>query len=190
MKEMMNKAKLAIVAVFAIVALTALANLPYSMFKEEAKPVELATWNVLGDFDPGVGAGGFLSIVVMELTDGVTINTADNASFATNLSYVEADAFDEDIPHSTKFGIYVTARFNTTQAYSVTNTTWVLAWTRCEMVGVNLSIDGFTNRTKIAEDGTYMYVRFFREINATSEPLMLDRDQRLDLSTIQLEAYY
>ena len=185
-----NKLKFAIVAVLAVVGLTALAYLPVDILEKDETGY-VATWNVLGDYDPGAGAGGFLSIVVMELTDGVTINTADNASFATNLSYIEADAFDVNLPHTTKFGIYVTARFNTTQAYSVGNASWILAWTRCNITGANLSLGPiFMNRTEIANDATYMYVRFYSEINSTGEPLMLARDQRLDLTTIQLEAYY
>jgi hypothetical protein len=127
----------------------------------------------------------------MELPEGSTINTAVNASFATNLSYVEANAFNVNLPHSTKFGIYVTARFNTTQAYSLGNTTWVPAWTRCNITGANLSIGPiFMNSTEIAHDSTYMYMRFYTELNSTGQPLMLARDQRLDLSTIQIEAYY
>lgn len=186
----MNKLKLAVVAVLAIVGLTALAYLPHDIIQEEQLE-RIATWKALGDYNPGAGAGGFLSIVAMELPDGSSINTALNTSFAVNLSYVEADAFNVNLPHSTKFGIYITARFNQTQAYSLGNTTWVSAWTRCNITGVNLSIGPiFMNKTEIANDATYMYMRFYTEMNSTGQPLMLARDQRLDLSTIQLEAYY
>lgn len=173
-----------------IVGLTALACLP--TFKEGEMTEKVRTWNALADADPGAGAGGFVRIVVKALPDGSSTNPNTNASLAINLSDIDADDFWEEIAHSTKFGIYVVARFNVTQAYSATNASWVPAWTRCNISCANLTLGPvWTNRTQLGDTcGDYMWMCFYQELNSTAQPLLLARDQQADIQEIRLEAYY
>jgi hypothetical protein len=188
-----KKLGVTLVAVGLVCILSAMALMPVQndVTKEEI-PTKLKTWQALGDYDPGAGAGGFQRIVIKALPVGSSTNPNSNASVAVNLTDIDADGTNADIPHSTKFGIYIFARFNATQAYSVGNATWVDAWTRCNITGANLSIGPiFCNRTQVDTAGTeYVYECFYIELNSTGEPLMLARDQRLDLTSITLEAYY
>lgn len=190
--ENKTKTKLGLVAVLVVVALTVLALWPIQQQQEYKRTWHTQYLNALGDFDPGAGAGGFQRIVIKALPDGSSINPATNASMAVNLTDIDADGTSRELPHSTKFGIYIYARFNATQAYSVGNTTWVDAWTRCNITGANLSIGPcFMNRTQVDIAGTvYVYECFYLEVNSTGKPLMLARDQWLDLTSITLEAYY
>jgi len=189
--EKNNKLKLGVVAVFAIMALTALAYLPADIIKEEELVMELPTWNALGDYNPGAGAGGFQRIVIKELPVGSSTTPNSNASVAINLTDIDADGTSDEIPHSTKFGVYVFARFNTTQAYSAGNTTWVEAWVRCNITCSNLSLGPiFMNKTHVVNCSTYMWMCFYAEMNSTAEPLLLARDQVADFAAITLEAYY
>jgi len=190
--ERKSKLKLTLVAILVIAGLTAVAFYPQIQQTTTVKE-RVATWKALGDYDPGAGAGGFIRIVIKALPDGSSTNPNTNASLATNLTYIENNAFFKEIPHSTKFGIYIVARFNATEAYSVTNTTWVQAWVRCYITGLNCSItaDTLMNKTLMDTAGAvYMWECFYLELNASSQPLMLLRDQYLDLSSIKLEAYY
>ena len=189
----MNKNKkigYTLVAIGLVCILSVMALIP---IQSEIKEPSIKTWKALGDYDPGAGAGGFQRIVIKELTDGVTITPNSNASVVVNITDIDADGTNADIPHSVKFGIYVFARFNDTQAYAVGNTTWVDAWTRCKITGANISIaaDTVMNRTQVDTAGTvYVYECFYLELDSTTAPLMLNRDQRLDLTSITLEAYY
>ena len=190
-----EKFGITLVAIGLVCILGALAFVPLQEpgIVTENIPVKLKTWKVLGDYNPGAGAGGFQRIVIKELPVGSSTNPNSNASVAVNLTDIDADGTNADIPHTTKFGIYIFARFNATQAYSVGNTTWVDAWTRCKITGANLSIaaDTVMNRTQVDTAGTeYLYMCFYLELDSTNAPLMLARDQRLDLTDITLEAYY
>lgn len=192
----MNKREkfgLTLVAVGLVCILATMALIPIQNEIKVSEVYPIKTWHALGDYNPGAGAGGFQRIVIKALPDGSSTNPNTNASMAVNLTDIDADGTNSDIPHSTKFGIYIYARFNATQAYCVANTTWVDAWTRCKITGTNLSIaaDTVMNRTQVDIAGTtYVYECFYLELNSTSDPLMLARDQRLDLTDITLEAYY
>lgn len=196
-RNISKRLKFTLAAVVIIGMLIAVFATPLSVIPE-IKEGEIRSWKsmsfgALGDFDPGAGSGGFQRIVIKALPTGSDTNPNSNASVAVNLTDIDADGTSADIPHSIKFGIYIFARFNATQAYSVGNTTWVDGWTRCKITGVNISITASTvmNRTVVDTAGTTMlYVCFSLELNATAIPLMLARDQRLDLTDITLEAYY
>lgn len=182
-----------LVAIGLVCMLSAIALAPVQEMKIEEMEAKIGTWQVLGDYNPGSGAGGFQRIVIKALPDGSSTNPNSNASVAVNLTDIDADGTSADIPHSVKFGIYIFARFNATQAYCVANTTWVDAWTRCKITGANLSItaDTVMNRTQVDTAGAvYVYECFYLELDSTDVALMLARDQRLDLTSITLEAYY
>ena len=173
--------------------LTIVSYVPVVEWTEEGIEVKPRTWTAVADYNPGAGAGGFIRIVIKALPDGSSTNPNSNASLAVNITDIDADHFWEEMAHSTKFGIYIVARYNATQAYVVANTTWVLAYTRCRITGLNVSItaDTVMNRTVLDTAGaTYLYVCHYLELNSTTQPLILARDQQLDIDSIKLEAYY
>jgi len=194
--ERKQKLKYTLVAIAIIGMLTTMAYLPIMEVKQTQSPVfedRTRTWNALGDYDPGAGKGGFQRIVIKALPSGSSTNPNTNASMAINISDISADDFYEEVPHSTKFGIYIYARFNATQAYVVANTTWVQAYVRCRITSANLNIaaDTVCNKTLVVAAGTtMMYECFYLELNASALPLMLYRDSTFAISSIKLEAYY
>jgi hypothetical protein len=199
MQEKRNLRKYALLSVMIVGLLVAIYATPMLNQTQEIPEIpdqqrsSLPGWHDILDYNPGAGAGGFQRIVVKALnwTGASVVNS--NASLSVNLSDISATGFTSDIPHTTKFGIYVVARFNATQAYSAGNSTWVQAWVRCRITsaGLNIAADTVMNKTLIVACGTtMMYEAFYIEINASSKPLMLYRDSSFAITSIKLEAYY
>jgi hypothetical protein len=194
--ERNQKLKYTLVAIAIIGMLTTMAYLPIMEVKQTQAPVfedQTRGWQALADYNPGAGKGGFQRIIVKALPSGSSTNPNTNASMLVNISDISADDFYKEVPHSTKFGVYIYARFNATQAYVVGNTTWVQAYTRCRITSADLNIaaDTVCNKTLVVAAGTTMlYMCFYLELNASAKPLLLNRDSTFSISSIKLEAYY
>jgi hypothetical protein len=191
--EKRRKISYTLVALFVIGILTVAAYMPVFTMENGQITMKQRQWTAMADYNPGAGKGGFQRIVVKALPVGSSTNPNTNASMLVNLTDISADDFYSQIPHSTKFGVYIYARFNATQAYSVGNTTWVQAWVRCRITSadLNIAVDTVCNKTLVDASGTvWLYECFYLELNASAKPLMLYRDSTFSLSSIKLEAYY
>ena len=191
--EKKTKISYTLVALFIVGILTVAAYMPVFTVENGQVTMKQRQWTALADYNPGAGKGGFQRIVVKALPVGSSTNPNTNASMLVNLTDISADDFYKQIPHTTKFGIYIYARFNATQAYVVANTTWVQAYVRCRITSANLNIaaDTICNKTLVVEAGTvWLYECFYLELNASTKPLMLYRDSTFAISSIKLEAYY
>jgi len=191
--ETKRKVSYTLVALFVIGILTVAAYMPVFTMENGQIVMKERQWTAMADYNPGAGKGGFQRIVVKALPVGSSTNPNTNASMLVNLTDISADDFYSQIPHTTKFGIYIYARFNATQAYVVANTTWVQAYVRCRITSANLNIavDTVMNKTLVVNAGTtYMYMCFYLELNASAKPLMLYRDSTFSITQIKLEAYY
>jgi len=191
--EKKTKISYTLVALFIVGILTVAAYMPVFTMENGQIVMKERQWTAMADYNPGAGKGGFQRIVVKALPVGSSTNPNTNASMLVNLTDISADDFYSQIPHTTKFGIYIYARFNATQAYVAGNTTWVQAYVRCRITSANLNIavDTVMNKTLVVNAGTtYMYMCFYLELNASAKPLMLYRDSTFSITQIKLEAYY
>lgn len=191
--EKSRKMKYTLVALLVIGILTVAAYMPVITVNEQGIQFKERSWTALADYNPGAGKGGFIRIVVKELPTGSSTTPNSNASVAVNLTDISADDFYKQIPHSTKFGIYIFARYNATQAYCGANATWVQAWVRCRITSATLGINADTvmNKTLVVQCGTtMMYECFYIELDSGSVPLDLARDESAGITSIKLEAYY
>lgn len=201
MKKKDNKKKekiLKITLVFALVAgmLLATFSIPIVPDTHESGEIKMRTWQSFSalaeNTSMGAAGGGILHLIIMAHDAGETYAT--NASVATNLTNCTWDNFDLDIPHSTSFDIVIRARFNTTQAYSASNSTWVLAWTRCRITATDypleIAADTVMEKTEIVNCTDFIWVHFYLKQNASAQDLKLLRDSSISVSSIKLEAYY
>jgi len=188
-----NSKKLRYTSIVALVAGKKLAAfcmpLPIGIIDQHSEQI----WHTIGSFPalgykPPAGQSGIQWVDFIANPANATTydyNTTDNITYADN------DNFYKDMAHSTNFDIVVRARFNTTHAYCSGNTTWVLAWTKCEIFSSGLNIDGVEcNRTQITTTDDYMWVNFYIQTNSTSQNLQLSRDQTCLIEYINLSAYY
>jgi hypothetical protein len=151
-------------------------------------------WHVMAEYNPGAGAGGFMRIIIKQLPAAGSLDYTLNSTFTVNMTDTITNYFYKNIAYNTKFVIVVRARFNATECYCSSNSTWVLAWARCRITctGLGIGTDIVMNRTEIAHGGatSFMWVNFYKELNATNLPLKLIRDQTCPITAIKLEAYW
>lgn len=189
--EKRRKIKIMLVTMAVIAGLSFMALVPIQQQVQEGRVWHVQRLRALGDFDPGDGEGGFIRIVIKDLTAGSIVPNS-NASVAVNMTDIDSDDFSEEITHSVVFGIFVFARYNTTEAYDAAGGAWEPDWTRVKITSATLDIaaDTIMNNTVVDESPDYLWMCHWLELDSTDARLMLARDESADITQVQREAFY
>ena len=195
------------VSAIAIAALVIIATAPTPEIKviqdDKGEWHNVLVWNgksVHAEGDPGAGAGGFLSIFLLDegqVPETVLANNATDWSASGDVhAYDDADEFNSDVPNNDPFYIVVRVRFNATQCKQ--GGTWnhsrvraYLTTTGDEAVGsggtsgiaaYNGSDVGDNDCVISAETTDYLYVNFYWNGDASDDGFNIDADGGIDIA--------
>lgn len=153
--------------------------------------IKMREWhpNVLGEANPGAGASGVLTILIVKSS---TFSYYTNISETVNSTVygfenVNNSHMNGDIPYGTNFHIVAKVRWNATHAFESTNNTWMHSYVRGNITCSALSLsDAAMTEYNISGTGNGDYIWMHYVIG----PYTISRGQNVTSCSFNFDAYY
>lgn len=153
--------------------------------------VESPGWNIRVRADPDAGEGGLVEIFIY------THQADPGTAYATNLSegagdtlaHGESGTLTGNVPYDTAFDIVLLFRFNVSQAYNSTGSTWMMDWVTGYMTCADLSIgaDTVMSEVQTASNANYMWVQFY--LNNSDSGYTISHNETVDVTDWTVKAF-
>lgn len=195
MKEIKRQIKgsmmLTCIAIGAICALMLLAT---TDVQQVVSTIGQKGWNnvaLAAYADPGAGNGGFLEVFIYPHQATPAMAYADNLT--EGASYAYSNVFDAamtgNVPYTDTFDIVYAVRYNVTQAYNTTGSTWETSWTKGLITCADLSIGADTVMTgvTIGSDADYIWINFYMDNGGAGYQLY--HGQNVNITSFKMQYY-